>query len=190
MANTDQPPFASPVLAKPAGTASAATSLRDETGIAITSIRAAADSATAAELKVGFGQAARTGDLLVVGIRPGEWQLIGPAESVAAAAPQADGSEHLSLIDITHGRVVIRVSGHHATGILEKVCSLDWSDGMTPDGAAVSASVAKVGCDIIRDDAESTSSTPSYLLTCDRSNGQYLFDSLVDAGTEFGIAIH
>jgi sarcosine oxidase subunit alpha len=88
------------------------------------------------------------------------------------------------VIGFTHGRSLFRVSGAPVTALLEKVCSLDWSDTITPDGAVVSASVALVTCDIIRSDTEGE---PSYLLVCDRSYGQYLFDSLIDAGGEFGI---
>ena len=31
--------------------------------------------------------------------------------------------------------------------------------------------------------------TPAYLVACDRSFGQYLFDALLDAGDEFGIGV-
>jgi len=64
---------------------------------------------------------------------------------------------------------------------------LDWDDAITPDGAVVSASVAKAGCDIVRFDGDSDH--PSYLLACDRSFGQYLFDAILDAGDEFGINV-
>jgi hypothetical protein len=30
---------------------------------------------------------------------------------------------------------------------------------------------------------------PSYLLHCERSSGQYLFDTLLDAGREFGVQV-
>ena len=70
--------------------------------------------------------------------------------------------------------------------MLAKVCGIDLSDRMTPNGAVVTASVALTTCDIIRDDR---ADTPSYLLMCDRSFGQYLFDALIDAGGEFGITV-
>jgi len=38
----------------------------------------------------------------------------------------------------------------------------------------------------VRDDFDGTR---SYLLHCERSSGQYLFDVLVDAGVEFGLEI-
>ena len=43
---------------------------------------------------------------------------------------------------------------------------------------------------MIRDDLVSADgATPSYLLHCERSSGQYLFDALLRAGAEFGIEI-
>jgi len=96
-----------------------------------------------------------------------------------------DRSGHVSVIDGTHSRTLFRLTGEAAASALEKLCSLDWSDHMTPDGAAVSASVARVTCDIVRNDLEGA---PSYLISCDRSYGQYLFDVILDAGQEFGVA--
>ena len=45
------------------------------------------------------------------------------------------------------------------------------------------ASVAKVTCDIVRNDVNGIR---SYLISCDRSYGQYLFDAILDARHEFG----
>ena len=92
----------------------------------------------------------------------------------------------MSVIDHTHSRALFRLTGADAASLLEKVCSLDWSDAMTPDGAVVSASIAKVTCDLTRQDHDGE---PSYLIACDRSFAQYLFDALLDAGTEFGIGV-
>lgn len=92
---------------------------------------------------------------------------------------------HASVVDWTHGRAAFRLSGAPAASALEKVCSIDWSDNMTPDGAVVSASVAGAGCDIVRNDA---TGAPSYLILCDRSFGQYLFDAILDACAEFGVS--
>ena len=70
--------------------------------------------------------------------------------------------------------------------MLAKVCGIDWSDGITPDGAAFRTSVAALATDVIRDDV---GGIPSYLLHCERSSGQYLFDALLAAGAEFGVEI-
>ncbi len=153
-------------------------------------VRAAADSAVAQQLGAPFGSSRRApGGALVLGSRPGEWILLGTAESAADAAGALDGvagEDFVTALDWTHGRALFRLTGHDAARMLEKVCSLDWSEEMTPDGAVASASVAKVTCDLAREDFDGK---PSYLIFCDRSFGQYLFDALIDAGDEFGLSV-
>ena len=61
---------------------------------------------------------------------------------------------------------------------------MNLSDRATPDRSAFRSSVAKTVTDVVRDDVDGRR---SYLLICDRSVGQYLFDCLLDAGREFGI---
>ncbi|MFQ5556652.1 MAG: sarcosine oxidase subunit gamma family protein, partial [Acidimicrobiales bacterium] len=119
-----------------------------------TLVRAAAGDAAASVLGVRFGRARAAGRALVAGTAPSEWVVLGPADEVAAVVDDIDDAGHVSKIDITHGRALFRITGMAATEVLEKICSLDWSDAMTPDGAVVSASMAKVGCDIIRRDVD------------------------------------
>ena len=146
--------------------------------------------AVAERLGAPFGSSSTAaGGATVLGSRPGEWILVGTAGAVAEAVEglsQLDSSDFVSCLDWTHGRALFRVTGNEATRMLEKVCSLDWSDPMTPDGAVASASVAKVTCDIARNDVDGVA---SYLVFCDRSFGQYLFDALIDAGDEFGLVV-
>lgn len=178
-----EPEFESPVVSTyPDGTGAPLT-LEDVSAVSKTVVRAAPDTAAASALGVPFGASRRDGDLLVLGQRPGEWMLLGDA---GAFVDRLDMSGHVSVIDHTHSRALFRMSRDRAVSALEKVCGLDWSDPMTPDGAVVSASVAKVTCDITRQDHEGR---PSYLIACDRSFGQYLFDALLDAGDEFDIGV-
>jgi heterotetrameric sarcosine oxidase gamma subunit len=167
--------------------------LIDCTPLAKFQVRAPIGGLAATELGVRFGRAARGDDgSLVVGSGPGEWLLIGPPdhgqaivarlEYVVAHAPD----ELVTSVDQTHGRALIRVKGSSAAAVLAKVCGIDWSDDVTPDGAALRSSVAAVATDIIRDDQDGVR---SYLLHCERSSGQYLFDALLDAGVEFGMEI-
>ncbi|MEM7288639.1 MAG: hypothetical protein AAF480_20015 [Actinomycetota bacterium] len=157
--------------------------LEDVSSTAKTIVRAAADTAAAAALGVSFGASRAVGDALVLGQRPGEWMLLGDAAAFVAGM---DTTGHVSVIDHTHSRALFRLAGAASASVLEKVCSLDWSDAMTPDGAVVSASIAKATCDLTRQDVDGV---PSYLVACDRSFGQYLFDALLDAGDEFGIGV-
>lgn len=133
-------------------------------------------------VEVAFGSSRIDGDVMTAGIRPGEWLVIGPAEAVGTVVAALDLSGFAHAVEITHGRVCIRVTGADAPRLLEKVCSLDFADHMTPDGAATSASVAKVTCDVIRADREGAR---SYLLLADCSYRRYLLGALRDAAVEF-----
>lgn len=167
--------------------------LTDCTPLAKVQVKAPIDGRAAAEMGVRFGRADRDDDgVLVVGSGPGEWLLIGPPgearpiaerlEGVAAGAPE----ELVTVVDLTHGRALIRLSGSSGAAVLAKVCGIDLSDDMTPDGAALRSSVAALATDIIRDDR---AGVRSYLLHCERSSGQYLFDALLESGAEFGLEI-
>ena len=175
-----EPAFESPVPDRSAPTGTLR--LSDESALVKMSVRAAPDTATAAAMGVPFGRSRRQDDVLIAGIRPDEWWLIGERAAVRRFLAPTDRAGFAHTVDLTHGRLALRVTGPAAAGALEKVCSLDFSDPMTPDGAAASASVAKVGCDIVRDDVDGL---PSYLVLADRSYGQYLWDAVADAAQEF-----
>jgi heterotetrameric sarcosine oxidase gamma subunit len=150
-------------------------------------LRAPAESSTAQVLDVPFGRARRLDDILVVGSGPTEWLFLGPVGSSPAADLRTGSSDdHVSTIDITHGRALVRLTGDDAARLLAKVCAIDLSDDVAPDGIAFRSSVAKVATDVIRDDV---AGERSYLLHCERSSGQYFFDALLDAGDEFGIQV-
>jgi heterotetrameric sarcosine oxidase gamma subunit len=165
--------------------------LIDWTPMTKVQLRAPVGGQTAAEIGVQFGRAARDpAGTLVVGSGPGEWLLLAPPgqdveSGLASVAAQAPG-EHVTWVDLTHGRALIRLSGARAVSVLARICGIDLSDEITPNGAAFRTSVASVATDIIRDD---TGSTRSYLLHCERSSGDYLFRALLRAGAEFGIEI-
>ena len=184
--------FGSPVVRSyPAlSSASGDLTLTDASATVKWLVRADAQGSAATRLATPFGSSRQDpAGALVLGSRPGEWVLLGTSEAVAEVVDSLEGlkpADFVTALDWTHGRALFRVAGLNAPRMLEKVCSLDWSDPMTPDGAVASASVAKVTCDIARNDADGT---PSYLIFCDRSFGQYLFDALVDAGNEFGITV-
>ena len=146
-----------------------------------------------ARFDVGFGAARLLGpDLLVIGWGPGEWTLLGPPGAEArlasvAALNRDDGDgEVLSATEVTHGHALMRLAGTAAVALLAKICAIDLGDDVTPNGAAFRSSVAKLVTEVVRHDRDGE---PSYLLQCDRAFGQYLFDAVLDAGTEFDIEV-
>jgi sarcosine oxidase, subunit gamma len=181
--------------------AAAGLTITDCTPLTKVLVRAPVGGRAEAALGVRFGRVARAGwagkdtaGTLVVGSGPGEWLLLAaPGRPQAldpdAIAAQAPG-ETVTWVDQTHGRALVRLSGESGPSLLAKLCGVDLSDEITPDGAAFRTSVAALATDVIRDDlAGADGQTRSYLLHCERSSGQYLFDAMLRAGAEFGIEI-
>jgi heterotetrameric sarcosine oxidase gamma subunit len=173
----------------------AALTIADHTPLAKVHLRAPWNGAMAKALGVPFGRAARDpdGPWLVVGSGPGEWLVLAPpgaaapvAGWLATMAAESAGEEFVSVVDLTHGRALVRVTGRDAAELLARLCGADLHDDMAPDGAALRAPVAGVATDIVRDDR---AAVPSYLLHCERSSGQYLFGALVSAGESLGIGV-
>lgn len=173
--------------------AGAGLTLTDVTPLAKVQVRAPVGGHAAAELAVPFGRAARRADrTIVAGSGPGEWLLlaepgrgpvlVGQVTELAAHSP----GEVVTATDVTHGRALVRLSGPGGDDVLRKVCGIDLSDRITPDGAAFRSSVAAVATDVIRLDS---GGVRCYLLHCERSSGAYLFGELLAAGSEFGIEI-
>jgi heterotetrameric sarcosine oxidase gamma subunit len=162
--------------------------LADHSPAAKVLLRSAPDGRFAERLAVPTGSARRTsGGALAVSARPGEWLLLGAAGSAARLAAEAgspDEDELVTALDVTHGRALVRLTGSCADAVLGKLCGIDLTDRATPDGRALGTSVARLATDLVRDDV---AGVRSYLLHCERSSGQHLFDSLLDAGREFGI---
>jgi heterotetrameric sarcosine oxidase gamma subunit len=63
--------------------------------------------------------------------------------------------------------------------VLERVCAIDLSDSMTPNGAAARTLVAGVATELIRDDV---AAEPSYLLLMSRSFARAVWERLEIAG--------
>ena len=165
--------------------ADAPLTLADWTPLAKVLIRAAPGGQVAQALGVPFGRAERDGDgTLVVGSGLGEWLLLAAPGGAPTLVEHWQGVADdglVSVVDITSGRALMGLVGTRSPDLLAKVCALDL--GVAPDGSAFRSSVAGVVTEVVRNDAR------SYLLACDRSFGQYLFDALLDAGREFSIAI-
>lgn len=188
------------------GRSEAPLTITDCTPLAKVHLRAPWNGALAKALGVPFGRAGREsagregtgpdgpdGAWLVVGSGPGEWFVLAPpgaapaaADWLAALAADSAPEEFVSVVDLTHGRALVRITGRDSAELLARLCGADLHDDMAPDGAALRSAVAGVATDIIRDDR---AGVPSYLLHCERSSGQYLFDALAGAGESLGVGV-
>jgi heterotetrameric sarcosine oxidase gamma subunit len=113
----------------------------------------------------------------------GEWLVLAEPNTREALHARLEelacSGEFVTVVDLTHGRALLRLSGERSADLLATVCAIDLADDAVPDGAALRTSVAKIVTDIVRDDQ---GSLPSNLLHCERSSGQYLAEVLLDAG--------
>jgi heterotetrameric sarcosine oxidase gamma subunit len=160
--------------------------LTDCSSMAKLLIHADPSSAMAERLAVPFGRSRRDDDgTLILRVRPAQWllfadsgrerELVGHWEAEARVT-----DEFVSVIDVTSGRTLLRLTGESSPAVLAKICALDLATAS--DGSALRSTVAKVNAEIVRDDANGQR---SYLLACERSYGQFLTQVINDAGEEF-----
>jgi len=164
-------------------------------------IRAGTGSAAAHMLGVSRGRASRDDSgRLVAGIVHEEWLLIGPPglSLPSHLAAYADGGPELvTIVDVTHARALIRIVGPDSAKVMSKLCAIDFGDRASPDNTALRTSMAGLAVEIVRSDVAnrydgapgSDARLRSYLVLCERSAGQYLFNILLDAGQEFGMDV-
>lgn len=148
-------------------------------------IHADPSGALADRLAVPFGQSRRDDGTLILRVRHAQWLLIadsGRAGEIVERWEAAAGEtgEFVSVIDVTPGRTLLRLTGEASPKLLAKICALDLES--VPEGSALRSSVAKVNAEIVRDDADGRR---SYLLACERSYGRFLAGVINDAGEEF-----
>ena len=118
------------------------------------------------------GTSAKLDEQLVWSVSPGEWTVTGTRPDQEPA------------VELTHVRVMFRLTGDDARSLLAKVCALDLGDAMFPNGAAARTPVAGVATELVRDDQDGVL---SYLILPSRSFSRYIHDVLIDAGAEFGL---
>jgi heterotetrameric sarcosine oxidase gamma subunit len=149
-------------------------------------IHANPSGALADRLAVPFGQSRRDDDgTLIMRDRPAQWLLFADAGRARElvedwGAAGAETGEFFSVMDVTPGRTLLRLTGESGPALLAKICALDLATAS--DGSARRSSVAKVNAEIVRDDSDGRR---SYLLACERSYGQFLTEAINDAGEEF-----
>jgi heterotetrameric sarcosine oxidase gamma subunit len=155
---------------------------------ALAKVKVRSRSQTEGLIDVPFGRAERDGSgHLVIGEGPGEWLVFGPSSHEHAMRARFDafgGGSFTTVIDLTHGYALGRLTGENARAALSKLCPVDLSARNAPNGAAFRTLLAGLVVCLVRDDVDGAL---SYLCYCERSSGQYLFDVIMDAGGEFGV---
>jgi heterotetrameric sarcosine oxidase gamma subunit len=91
----------------------------------------------------------------------------------------------VTVTDVTHGRTEIRAIGPDSRTLLSKVCGLDFHPSAFPNGGTKQSSLAKTTQLIIRRDIGELS---AFSIIGARSLGAYVWETIMDAGREFGLA--
>lgn len=196
--STFQPIFRSPITNLPATQPPSSTSeplkLVDLTGIPIILVQG-----KAGDLLLSFfaavpakpGEVVEAGEGLLACLRPEEFYLFGKA--VVAGLPSIAGlearfaaaGELVHATDYTHGQAALKLAGPAAPQLLSKICGLDFHDRVFPTRQVKQTSAAKIKALIVRDDE---GGIPAYHLHVTRPMGQYFWETVWDAGQEFGIS--
>jgi sarcosine oxidase subunit alpha len=120
-------------------------------------------------------------DFFFVATHPGaEAELV---ERLHAAVGDAGGM--VAVTDVTDGRSQIRVSGSVCRQLLPKLCGLDFGERSFPDGCGKISSLARTTQLILRCDHDGVL---SFRIVGGRSLGAYVWETMVQAGSEWGIS--
>ena len=114
------------------------------------------------------------------------WMLGAPghAEGALARLIREATGDAASIVDQSHGKTVLHLSGAKARDVMAKGCRLDLHDrAFKPNHSAVTQ-VAHIGCMLRQLDA-----TPSYELLVPSSFAETFFGWLTHAAAEYGYEI-
>jgi len=123
------------------------------------------------------GEVTRRGRLALMRLSPERYWLIEDApRDLANSGPDFGG---LHVVDLTEGRVRLRLSGARCRAVLAKCVAVDWEAPETAAERAVATMLPRVPVVIHR------LQTDAFDLLAPRSFGQSLREWLDDAGREF-----
>lgn len=132
------------------------------------------------------GAVARNGDLSLLWLGPNEWLAVFPDRDRGArlaALRDALASRHAAVVDVSHARAIVTVSGPHARSVLQKGCHLDLHPSHFRAGSVAESKFAR--CHVL---LHQTDDAPAYDLYVQRSFARYLWSWLEDAAAEYGVA--
>ena len=173
----------------------AGVTLSERTGLALFVISAAAGKAsevaakmasvTGLDLPMGSNRVSKSG-FAVIGTAPGQWLVV--AESKEARALPAMLAMALkglaTVVDLSDGKAVLRISGPRARDTLAKGCSLDLHRSAFNPRSAGTTPVALIDCVIWQVDE-----TPSYDLAVPVSFAESFWSWLTASAAEYGYTV-
>jgi heterotetrameric sarcosine oxidase gamma subunit len=126
---------------------------------------------------------------LIAKLTPEEFLLLTPpgAERKLSDSLQAEIESQdifASLVDQTSGLVGLSIFGPKSKGVMKKLCAIDFDTKDLHNFYVVQSSFATVRSTII---GQAQDALPVFELFADGSYGEYLWDTILDAGREFGV---
>ena len=133
-----------------------------------------------------FTEDSGIGDILAARLADDEALLVtAPNQSPMVAetlGSMPDACAH--SVDVTSARTGICVAGPAAQLTLAGVTETDTSPHSFPDLSCAQGSISQVHATLIRHDLEDL---PCYYIYVDRAYGEYLWETLIEAGSRYGI---
>lgn len=114
-------------------------------------------------------------------LAPGEWLLIGPADTLAKKLPVLSkklAKKSALVSDLTHGRASFIVSDEGARNVLASLCPLDLHPRVFPDFSCASTIVAGTGAFIQKIDE-------GFRLIVDQSMGAHIYHLIQQASENY-----
>lgn len=148
-------------------------------------VQAAIRSAFGLELPAPL-RAASSGETTAIWIQPGMWMLsaAGHEEGAMARAVKQATGDAASIVDQTHGKTVLTLSGARARDVMAKGCRLDLHARAFKSGHSAVTQVAHIGCMLRQIDE-----IPSYELLVPSSLAETFFGWLTHSAAEYGYEI-
>ena len=118
-------------------------------------------------------------------VGPGIWLLV----AIAEAGPQVDTlraslADLATVVDLSHARTALLISGPSAARTLAKFCALDLAPGVFETGRSTNTRFGHIGMTLSRlDDG------PDFELLVYRGYAQHVCESLIQTAAEFGLTI-
>jgi heterotetrameric sarcosine oxidase gamma subunit len=142
-------------------------------------------TACGCDLPTTPGDIATSGDLSLVWLAPERWLAVCPnrGSGVLEAAFRDACGDSGAIIDVSHGRTVIRLSGANARTVLMKGAPLDFHKKVFTPGRAAQSAISQCGT-LITCPAEDTFDVYVF-----RAFGQHMWEWLTDAAGEFGYSV-
>jgi sarcosine oxidase subunit gamma len=118
-------------------------------------------------------------------IGDGIWQAVGaPPLLPAAQVLRTALAGAATVVDLSHARTALQVSGRDAARTLAKHCGIDLHHRAFPAGSATSTRFGQLGITLARLD-----DLPTFEILVFRGYAEFVFEALIEAGAEFGLKV-